>query len=249
MTDVGWDFNYDWDEADEVKPFVAVPNGIYQVVVSDVNIETTKNNEPMPALQLSIENHEEYDGQNLFDRWYMPNKQRQTEKAFKKTLGFMKQRLEALYGQPWSGSRKLDVFDLIGRRAMVQVAQTQDPRTDSEGNKVYDEKGVQQFFPPKNEIKWWYPLQQSAAQAAQPVLMGGQPMAAPQPAMAMAAPNGGGVPMTVPPAAPSATSAPSAAPAVQSPAPTQPAPAAAPSVPEAAPQQQGESDPSSTFRL
>lgn len=259
--DQGWDFNYNWDEADEVKPFTVVPNGNYQVVVSDVNIETTKNGEPMPALQLTIENHEEFDGQNLFDRWYMPNKQRQTEKAFKKTLGFMKQRLEALYGVPWTGARKLDPFDLIGRRAVVQVGTRLDPKKDDNGNPVFDEKGIQQFHNPSNEIKWWFQLTATGAAAAQTVDMGQSvPMAPPvanggnsQPPMMQPTPQ----PMQAPQPAPSAPSAPSAAPAVSSPAPTQAAPAAAPSAPEAAPQQapqpqaqpQGEPDPSNAFRL
>ena len=246
---MGWDFTFDFDEADEVTPFTVVPAGQYQVVISKVEVEQTKAGEGMPALQLMIENNDEYRGQILFDRWYMPNKARQELKAYRKTLGFMKMRLEAIYRRQWAGSNQLNPLDLEGRRVIVQVGiRAPRPKLDDFGNEIVID-GKKQYYPEQNEVTWYFPYEPKGAQVAQQVPMGvGTPMQPPvapvSPSGAIQAPGNGSQQQPTPSPAPSPQPTPTAS------QPTPSAPAAAPSAPEpAAPEQPGEPDFTNTFRL
>jgi Protein of unknown function (DUF669) len=246
---MGWDFSFDFDEADEVRPFTVVPAGMYQVVISDTKIDVTKGGEAMPHLTMTIENHPEYTGSYLFDRWYMPNKGKQELKAYKKTLGFMKMRLEAIYRRQFTGGNQLDIDDLRGRRVLVQVTLKRDPQKDEvTGNDVYID-GKQQFYPEKNEVAWYFPFEQTGAQVAQQVPMGvGIPMqpttALVQQSAAIQPQGNGGQPQ------PTSSPAPSPQPTPTASEPTPSVPAAAPSAPEpAAPEAPGEPDLTNTFRL
>jgi hypothetical protein len=241
---MSWTFNF--DEADEVHPFTIVPIGQYEAMITNYTIETTAAGEAMPRIELTIDNGE-YAGQMLFDRWYMPNRGKQQDKAYRKTLGFMKMRLEAIFARPMGGNNDLSVLlpDMRNRRVLVSVGiRPSRPRLNDDGTEIWI-NGKQQFYPEQNEVSWYFPLQATGAQVAQQVPMGipmtmTPPAPAPAPSAVIPPQGNGGAPQ-----APQPSPAPSPQPTPTASQPTQPAPATAPSAPEAP----GEDDMSNTFRL
>src|SRR5262252_6083431 len=241
MSDTTGSWHWNFDEADELVDYgERIDPGTYQVVISKVDIVKTKAGEEMPKLQMTIENHPKNSGRFIFDQWYLPNPGRQERTAFKKTLAFMKMRLQAIYRRPFNGDNGLDAQDLWGRRVLVRVGDSApQAKKDEFDNDIYID-GKQQFFPTKTEVQWYFPYEPTGAQVAQQVPLG-VPMQMPTGPVSVTPPANGGAPV----AAPAPSPAPSPQPTPTASAPTPSAPAAAPSAPEAP----GEDDPANTFRL
>ncbi len=113
--------NLDFGESEDIS-FAPVPEGVYEVAVSDANLVPTKDGTgQLIKLQLRVVDG---DQQNkvVFDQWYIPNKVKQTPDAYKTTLNFFRAHLEAVTGQKWDqNGMQLDVKDLPGNVVRITV--------------------------------------------------------------------------------------------------------------------------------
>lgn len=245
LGDFGFDFSFDMNEAIAPPDRSPVPAGPYPVVLVDMNPDKTDSGYTILRMQFKVEGGE-YNDRVIYDDWFMPNKALQEPKKYKEALGYLQEKLQALYGQPVVGNINLNPMELLGRRCIVQVYVVSDKQIDKEtGEPLRNEAGAILTYPPKNRIRKYLPIQQVAAQApqaismAQPVAPQAQPV--PQPVQQMVAPQ-------APPQA-----APVAQPTAPQPVAAAPTPAPAPSEPQQAPAPvaatDGESTGAAAFKL
>lgn len=91
--------------------YPVIPEGVYEVQVAELKMETAQSGNPMVTLKANVVNHPEHMAHSLFDRIVL------TDKALWK----LKQFCEAV-GLTWDDAG-VDVEPAIGRTVMVRVVQ------------------------------------------------------------------------------------------------------------------------------
>jgi len=180
------DFSYDFDEAIAPVGFEPVPAGEYHVLLTDVSVEPTSTGGKMLNVTLQVQSGPkgspqdgQFENRLIFDRWVMPNKGKQEPEKFRKTLGFLQQRVEALTKEEVRGSFQLKPKELLGQDCSVYVTVKQDK--DEHGNP----------YPPKNEVsRYINPLAKKNAGQPTPQAPGVAPTGT------QAADNSGATPQT-----------------------------------------------------
>lgn len=225
MFDGSYDFNFNFDEAIAPPDRNPVPSGPYHVALFDMTPDSTDKGFVILRMQLKVQGGQ-YNDRIIFDDWFMPNKQLQDAKKYRESMGYLQEKLQAMYGTAVVGNINLNPLDLLGRECIVNVTVVQDKQLDKDtGEVLRNEQGHVLTYPPKNRVNKYMPLTQAgpAAQAvgAQPVApqpSSPQAVSLGQPATPVAQPV---APQPVAPQAAAPVAAPAAAP--QAAAPTAPA--------------------------
>lgn len=169
---------------DSVEPseFELVPDGVYKVFASKVEVSNTKAGELMLTLQLTIDEvlsfsdpDDKWVGRMVFDRWVVPGSARkagtltvpnktpeQITKSWHQMMNMLRDRLEAVYQTEWrEDSMKLKPSDLSGR--MVKIMVVQEPYKDNKTGVTKMSNSVKQYIAMDTETP---PIQSNSSASA-----------------------------------------------------------------------------------
>lgn len=240
-------FTLNFNNASAPTPRDPIPRGEYDFVIDDAVIGETKNGADSITLWLKVEMGSEFDGRIVFDTWTIPDEIHHKPESIPWMLGFLQEKLQAIYGEAIEGDYTIDADDLVGRRVRCEISLERRKNLE-----VLDADGKPTYFDPQNSVKKYIGLgglllgsTASAPQPYTPQIPGASPaVPPPNPTSPTQYMPPVPAPSPVTPAAPAPSPASVSVPEQSTPAPTE-APAEAPAPPET----NGESAAAPAFRL
>lgn len=150
----GW--NFDFSEAVAPKGIDPIQNGVYDFVIHNAEPKAVGDWQVLTVwlqVEASVDRPASVDelGKIVFDDWFMPNRGIQEPEKYKQTLGFLQQKLEAVYQTQIGGDFQIVPFDLIGRRVRAEIGMKRDKMPADKGGT--GPNGEQLYYDPKNIVR------------------------------------------------------------------------------------------------
>lgn len=153
------DFEFDFDEAIAPTSLEPIPNGVYDMVITDAERTVASTGASMVKVTLQVEGGD-YNERLIWENWVIPRKPQESEedyqrklKKYKESLGFLQQKIEACTGQLVTGRFKLNPQDLPGCRLKCQVG-IEKEGTDVKTGKSYPAKNVIRKYIPSSGVEF-----------------------------------------------------------------------------------------------
>jgi len=132
-------FNHDYAPESEGKVYPLLPDGSYELQITDTEERKTSKGDPMVNVECEVINNPEYNGKRIYyNVSFLPKN---------KPGSGMSTHFVKCINQPWEGSVEVDCQAWIGEKFKAKIGSREYIKKDGTKAIVNDVQGVEALFP------------------------------------------------------------------------------------------------------